>query len=79
MEIPIGAAKAQVTDLVRRAEAGDEVIQTGHGQAAVRLVPVTAKPARAAKKALLKSVRAGAAKARSGPGAAPRTSTGVPR
>jgi prevent-host-death family protein len=33
-------AKGQLTELVRRAEAGDEIILTRHGHAAVRLVPV---------------------------------------
>jgi prevent-host-death family protein len=37
MRISVTEAKGQLTDLVRRAEAGDEVILTRHGQAAVRL------------------------------------------
>lgn len=40
MRISVTEAKGQLTNLVRRAEAGDEVILTRHGQAAVRLVPV---------------------------------------
>ncbi len=40
MEISLTDAKAQLTELVRRAESGDEVILTRHGQATVRLVPV---------------------------------------
>jgi prevent-host-death family protein len=44
MQISVSDAKAQLTDLVRRAEAGDEVILTRHGHAAVRLVPVEKKP-----------------------------------
>lgn len=43
MYIPVSEAKAQLTDLVRRAEAGDEIILTRHGAAAVRLMPVKAK------------------------------------
>ncbi|MDC7676000.1 type II toxin-antitoxin system Phd/YefM family antitoxin [Asticcacaulis machinosus] len=43
MFISVTDAKAQLTDLVRRAEAGDEVVLTRHGHAAVRLVPVKAK------------------------------------
>jgi len=31
-------AKAQLTDLVRRAEAGDEVVLTSHGRPVARLV-----------------------------------------
>jgi prevent-host-death family protein len=43
MYISVTDAKAQLTDLVRRAEAGEEVILTRHGHAAVRFVPVVAK------------------------------------
>lgn len=40
MQISVTDAKAQLTELVRRAEAGDEVILTRHGQPAVRLMAV---------------------------------------
>ena len=39
MRISVTEAKAQLTDLVRKPEAGDEVMLTRDGQAAVRLVP----------------------------------------
>jgi prevent-host-death family protein len=42
--VPISEAKAQLTDLVRRAEAGEEVVLTRHGRNAVRLTPVRASP-----------------------------------
>ena len=38
MHVPVSEAKAQLTDLVRRAEAGEEVVLTRRGRAAVRLV-----------------------------------------
>ena len=57
MRISVSEAKGQLTDLVRRAEAGDEVILTRHGHAAVRLVPVMAVPDRRSRRALLDSVR----------------------
>ena len=38
MEISVTDAKGQLTELVRRAEAGDEIILTRHGKAAVRFV-----------------------------------------
>ena len=38
MEISVTEAKAQLTELVRRAEAGDEVVLTRHGQPAARIV-----------------------------------------
>lgn len=41
MNVAVSEAKAQLTDLVRRAEAGEEVVLTRHGQPTVKLVPVT--------------------------------------
>jgi prevent-host-death family protein len=72
MHISVSDAKAQLTDLVRRAEAGDEVILTRHGQPAVRLVAVKTKPLDpAARRKILEEVRAsGGAKATPGPSAA---------
>jgi prevent-host-death family protein len=58
MEIPVTEAKAQLTDLVRRAESGDEVILTRHGRPAVRLVPVRAAPDAKARGAVLREVAA---------------------
>ncbi|MGE0254041.1 MAG: type II toxin-antitoxin system Phd/YefM family antitoxin [Alphaproteobacteria bacterium] len=71
MRIPVSEAKGQLTELVRRAEAGDEIVLTRHGHPAVRLVPVRAVPDRAGRRALLEAVRqAGAARASAGPDAA---------
>lgn len=71
MRIPVSEAKAQLTDLIRRAEAGDEVILTRRGHAAVRLVPVKAVGTRKSRRALLDALRAEAsAKATPGPRAA---------
>ncbi|AZO69132.1 MULTISPECIES: type II toxin-antitoxin system Phd/YefM family antitoxin [Mesorhizobium] len=71
MEVSVTDAKGQLTELVRRAEAGDEVILTRHGHAAVRLVPVKAVPDRKSRRALLEAMRAsGAARAKDGPSAA---------
>ena len=39
IQVPISEAKAKLADLVRRAEAGEDVVLTRHGRAAVRLVP----------------------------------------
>lgn len=61
MEISVTDAKGQLTDLVRRAEAGDEVILTRHGHPAARLVGMKAQPDGKARKALLTAVRAAAA------------------
>jgi prevent-host-death family protein len=42
MEIAVSEAKGRLTDLVRRAEAGEEVVLTRHGRPAVQLTPVSA-------------------------------------
>ena len=40
VEISLTEAKGRLTDLVRRAEAGDDVILTRHGRPAARIVPI---------------------------------------
>lgn len=61
MDISVTDAKAQLTDLVRRVEAGDEVVLTRHGHAVVRLVPVRPAINAKSRKAVLDAVRASAA------------------
>ena len=46
MEVSVTDAKAQLLELVRRAEAGDEIILTRHGHPAAKIVPMTTKPKR---------------------------------
>jgi prevent-host-death family protein len=71
MRVSVTEAKAQLTDLVHRAEAGDEVILTRRGRPAVRLVPVRAVPDREARTRVLEeALGSGAAAALPGPGAA---------
>ena len=71
MRVAVTNAKGQLTELLRRAEAGEEVVLTRHGRAVVRLVPVEAVVAPAARRKLLEAVRcSGAAKARAGESAA---------
>jgi len=71
MRVAVTNAKGQLTELVRRAEAGEEVILTRHGQAVARLVPVEAAVSAEARRKLLEAVRAsGAAKAQAGESAA---------
>lgn len=71
MQVSVTDAKGQLTELVRRAEAGDEVILTRHGHAAVRLVPVQQVKDAASRRAVMEAIRASvAAKAAGGPGAA---------
>jgi prevent-host-death family protein len=45
MEISVSDAKGRLTDLVRRAEAGDEVVLTRHGRPTAKLVPIREIPA----------------------------------
>lgn len=71
MRITVSDAKARLADLVRRAEAGDEVIVTRRGQDAVRLVPVEPVGTRRERRALLDAIRAEASdKVTPGPRAA---------
>ncbi|MDB5579024.1 MAG: type toxin-antitoxin system prevent-host-death family antitoxin [Bradyrhizobium sp.] len=71
MRISVTEAKGQLTELVRRAEAGDEVILTRHGHEAVRLVPVATVLDAKDRRALLEQARVrGSAKAIAGPDAA---------
>jgi prevent-host-death family protein len=71
MRISVSDAKSQLTELVRRAEAGDEVILTRHGHPAVRLSPIKPKPDRMTKRALMDDIRKSASKKASpGPDAA---------
>lgn len=71
VHISVTDAKGQLTDLVRRAEAGDEVILTRHGHPAVRLVPVRSMRDPKTRRMLLDAVRkSGAARATPGPDAA---------
>lgn len=71
MRISVTEAKGQLTELVRRAEAGDEVILTRHGHPSVRLVPIQAVPDRKTRRALLEAARtSGGLRATPGPSAA---------
>jgi prevent-host-death family protein len=72
MNVSVSDAKGQLLDLVRRVEAGEEVILTRHGKAVVRLTAVAAKPSPTQRRALLEDVRrtAAAGLLASGPDAA---------
>jgi prevent-host-death family protein len=69
MQISVTEAKGQLTELVRRAEAGDEVILTRHGQARVRLVRIQSRPDTNARRELLEGLRV-SVRATAGPSAA---------
>ena len=60
MNVSLSQAKAQLTELARRAEAGEEVILTRHGTPAVRLVPVTTDTVRERRLRVMQEVMAAA-------------------
>jgi prevent-host-death family protein len=64
MNIPISDAKAQLTELVRRAEAGEDIVLTRHGHPVTRLIPIRHIPGTAEKRALFADImQSGRAKA----------------
>ncbi len=67
LKVPVSNAKAQLTELVRLAESGEEVVLTRFGKDAVRLLPVAARPTMQERRAVLDQIRA-AARIRSSPG-----------
>ena len=62
MHVPLSDAKARLTDLVRQAEAGEEVVLTRHGRPAARIVPVAPTPSSAARTQLLTRLQLSAAR-----------------
>lgn len=71
MRISVTKARGQLSELVRRAEAGDEIILTRHGQDVARLEPLEIVTDRRLRRALMEEVRvSAAAKATDGPSAA---------
>ena len=62
MRVSVTEAKGQLTELVRRAEAGEEVVLTRHGQATVKLAPVRRRPDAEKRRAVIAAVQASARK-----------------
>jgi prevent-host-death family protein len=85
MQVSVTEAKAQLTELIRRAESGEEVVLTRHGRGAVRLVPVARALPAGERKQLLEAVRAAGMQKASGGESAARSqdflydSAGLPR
>jgi prevent-host-death family protein len=70
MNIPVSDAKGILTDLVRRAEHGEDIVLTRHGRAVARLVAIVEQPSQADRRAILNAVRAeGRERATAGPSA----------
>ncbi len=60
MRVSVTEAKGQLTELVRLAEQGEEVLLTRHGQPVAQLTPVRALPDKAKRREILdKLQRAG--------------------
>jgi len=71
MRVSVSEAKGQLTDLVRRAEGGEEITLTRHGQPTVRLVPVQRASTPESRRAVIEAIqKAAAGKATPGPCAA---------
>ena len=62
MQISLSDAKARLTDLVRKAEAGEEVVLTRHGKPAARIVPMAPVATGAARKLLVERLQRSAAR-----------------
>ena len=71
MELAVTDAKARLTDLVRRVEAGEEVLLTRHGHAVARIVALRVRPSAENRATVIAAIRnRAAAKAKAGPTAA---------
>jgi prevent-host-death family protein len=71
VQVSVSDAKGQLTELVRRAEAGEEVILTRHGQPTVRLAAIARTPSGRDKRTLMEALRRSVAdRALPGPDAA---------
>lgn len=72
MKMSVSEAKAALTELVRLAEAGDEVVLTRHGHAVARLERIRPKVGATDRRALMNALRASVGVAKAGP-SAPRS------
>ena len=71
MRVALSEAEGQLSELVRLAEGGDDVVLTRHGRPVVRLVPVKTMPTAEERRRVLEEVwAAGKAAASPGPSAA---------
>ncbi len=70
MDIPVSDAKGLLTDLVKRAEHGEDIVLTRHGRPVARLIAIVEHPSPADRRAVLAAVRAdGRKNAAAGPSA----------
>jgi prevent-host-death family protein len=57
MRVSVTEAKGQLTELVRRAEEGEEIILTRHGHPAARILPFKQPADKRTRRALLEALR----------------------
>ena len=70
-KISVSDAKGQLTELIRRAEAGEDIILTRHGHEIIRLTPIRSARQPGTRRRRLEEISAiAAAKASPGPDAA---------
>ncbi len=72
MEISIREAKAKLTNLIRRAELGEEVVVTRHGKPVVTINPVKSRPTSSQRREILQQFL-GSAVGRVAPGTTSRS------
>ncbi len=70
MRVSVTEAKEQLAELVRRAEAGEEVVLTRYGRATVRMTPVRRHLDAESRRAVIAAVQASARRGFPGPDAA---------
>ena len=70
MQISVTEAKGRLSELVRRAEAGEEVVLTRYGRAIVRMAPVRRHLDAESRRAAIAAVQASARRGLPGPDAA---------
>ena len=73
MRISVTEAKGRLTELVSRAEAGEEIVLTRHGKATVKLEPMRRRPDAEALRTAITRVRTAAANKRSAGASAARS------
>jgi prevent-host-death family protein len=70
MDVPVSDAKGLLTDLVKRAEHGEDIVLTRHGRPVARLVAIVEHPSLMDRRAVLAAARAeGRKNATAGPSA----------
>ena len=71
MRLTVTEAKARLTDIIRQAEAGENIILTRHGKEVARIVGMRKRPNAEARRKVIETMRARAAGKRTeGPSAA---------